>query len=225
MAEMNSEPQRGLTFDDVWAALMEDRKQREETDKKLAKSREETEKKLAKFREETDKELAQLKKEADKARREADKSRKETDRRIGYLDNRFGELAEHLVGPSILEKFNNRGFKFTQMARDVEIKEIDNPNAFTEVDILLENGDIVIAVEVKAKPNEADVGKHIKRMEVLRRAADRRSDKRLFQGAIAGAIMNQGIRDYIIKNGFYVIEQRGDSVKLTIPKGFTPRNW
>ena len=179
------EPQRGYTFEDVWAALMENREQMQE----------------------------------------AAKERREIERKMGYLSNRFGELAEHLVGPSIMEKFNDQGFNFTQRSRDVEIKEPDNPNTITEVDILLENGDIVIAVEVKTKPKEADVDQHIKRMEVLRRAANRRDDKRIYQGAIAGAIMHKGICDYIIQNGFYLIEQSGDTVKLTIPDGFTPRDW
>jgi len=179
------EPQRGLTFEDVWASLMELRESQKETNKVI----------------------------------------EETSRKMGYLNNRFGELAEHLVGPSIMEKFNEKGFCFTQISRDVEIKERDNPNVFTEIDILLENGDIVIAVEIKSKPKEADVEKHIKRMEVLQKAARRRGDKRKFRGAIAGAIMNQGIRDNIIQNGFYAIEQSGDTVKISIPEGFTPRDW
>ena len=170
-------------------------------------------------------ELKKRQEETDKQWKEASKEMKEVARKMGYLDNRFGELAEHLVGPSILEKFNELGFNFTQRSRDVEIKEQNNPNTITEVDILLENGDIVIAVEIKSKPKESDVDKHIKRMEVLRRTANRRNDMRLYRGAIAGAIMNQGISDYIIKNGFYVIEQSGDSVKIDIPQGFIPRDW
>jgi len=174
----NQAPRKGLTFEDVWASLMELRE-----------------------------------------------SQAETDRKIGELGNRFGELAEHLVAPGIKEKFNEQGFYFTKSSRDVEIKEKDNPNSFAEVDLLLENGDIVIAVEIKSKPKEADIDKHITRMDILRNAADRRGDKRIYRGAIAGAIMNQSLRDYIIRNGFYLIEQSGDTVKLTIPKGFIPREW
>ena len=195
-ATITPEPQRGYTFEDVWASIMT---LREENEKRMQ--------------------------ENEKLMQEAAKERREIERKMGYLSNRFGELAEHLVGPSIKEKFNEQGFNFTQISRDVEIKERDNPNAFTEVDILLENGDIVIAVEIKSKPKENDVKEHIDRMEVLRKTADRRGDKRKYRGAIAGAIMNQAMRDYIIQNGFYLIEQSGDTVKLTIPEGFTPRDW
>ena len=180
-----TEPQRGLTFDDVWAAL-------KETDRLIKELREEG---------------------------------KENARKMGYLSNRFGELAEHLVGPSIMEKFNELGFNFTERSRDKEIKEPNSTETLAEIDILLENGDIVIAVEVKSKPKEADIEKHVKRMEILRNAGNRRGDKRKYRGAVAGAIMSQAIRDYIIQSGFYLIEQSGDTVKITIPEGFSPRNW
>ncbi|MDR0448513.1 MAG: hypothetical protein LBH07_07575 [Treponema sp.] len=82
-----------------------------------------------------------------------------------------------------------------------------------------------MVVEVKAKPIRKDVKDHINRIEILRRRADTRNDKRKFQGAIAGAIMINTVRDYTHKAGYYVIEQTGDTVKITIPEGFTPREW
>ncbi|MCL2319672.1 MAG: hypothetical protein FWC45_06275, partial [Treponema sp.] len=138
---------------------------------------------------------------------------------------RFGELAEHLVAPSIMEKFNERNFHFNVRSQDIEIREPGNPNVYAEIDILLENGDIAIAVEVKAKPKQADVDEHIERMEILRRAADRRGDRRKYQGAIAGAIMTKSVHDYALQKGFYVIEQTGDTVRIEIPEGFKPREW
>jgi hypothetical protein len=62
-------------------------------------------------------------------------------------------------------------------------------------------------------------------MEVLRREADRKNDKRKYYGAVAGAIMVENMRDVILQNGFYLIEQTGDTVKITIPEGFIPREW
>jgi hypothetical protein len=62
-------------------------------------------------------------------------------------------------------------------------------------------------------------------MKVLRRAADRNSDKRAYCGAVAGAIMIGAVRNYAVKKGFYVIEQSGDTVLINIPEGFKPREW
>ena len=167
-------------------------------------------------------ETAQRFKETDLKMQETDRKMRETDRKIGELGNRFGELAEHLVAPSIREKFNALDFNFDTVSQNVQISDA---SCKTEVDILLENGDTVIAVEVKAKPLQRDVDEHINRMDILRRRADARHDTRKFQGAIAGAIMNDAVRDYAHKAGFYVIEQTGDTVKINIPDGFKPREW
>ncbi|MDR0447788.1 MAG: DUF3782 domain-containing protein [Treponema sp.] len=162
--------------------------------------------------------------ETDRKFQETDRRMKETDKRIGELGNRFGELAEHLVAPSIKEKFKDLGFTFEQISQNHEINDpLGKSN--TEVDLLLENGEIVMVVEVKAKPAQRDVKEHIKRIEILRRRADARHDKRRFQGAIAGAIMANAVRDNIRKTGFFVIEQTGDTVKISNPEGFKPREW
>jgi hypothetical protein len=159
----------------------------------------------------------------ERAMAETDRRMKETDRQIGALGNRFGELAEHLVAPSIREKFNALGYDFDEISLDKAIKYPDGQ--FVEVDILLENEHFSIAVEVKAKPREKDIDEHIKRLEFLRRHKDRRHDSRKLQGAIAGAIMPAGVRSYALKTGFYVIEQTGDTVKIDKPEGFIPREW
>jgi predicted RecB family endonuclease len=149
---------------------------------------------------------------------------KETDRKIGELGNRFGELAEHLVAPSITEKFEALHFYFEHISQNHVIRNAEG-RCIAEIDLLLENGDTVMAVEVKAKPGQKDVDEHIGRMEVLRQRADVRHDTRKFQGAIAGAIMSEAVRNYAHTTGFYVIEQTGDTVKITIPENFKPREW
>jgi len=169
-------------------------------------------------------EVSESQKDTDRIVKETAKQMKETDRMVGELSNRFGELAEHLVAPNITEKFNELGFTFETIYQNIRIKD-SSGNYLAEIDLVLENGDIVMAVEIKAKPLYKDVDKHISRMEVLRRRADARNDTRRFRGAIAGAIMSDEVRKHILKNGFYVIEQTGDTVKITIPEGFTPREW
>ena len=188
-----------LTYEKVWAMFQETDKKFQETDRRF--------------------------KETDLKFQKTDREIRETKHIIGDLGNRFGELAEHLVAPNIMEKFNELGFDFTEKAIDLVIKEPGKPNTSTEVDILLENGDIVMAVEVKAKPKVADVNDHKKRMEKLRERAIRRKDNRKYQGAVAGAIMSDSLRNCILKNGFYPIEQTGDTVKISIPKNFKAREW
>ncbi|MDR0443296.1 MAG: hypothetical protein LBH44_07820 [Treponema sp.] len=183
---------------------------------------------LRKSREDFDKRMQEndkLTKEIKEQMKETDRRMQETDRKISRLGNRFGELVEHLVAPGTIEKFNKLGFHFTEQSQDKKIFEPDNPNACTEIDILLENGEIVIAVEVKSKPVKSDVDDHVKRMEVLRRRADQRHDTRKFCGAIAGAVMDDSVRKYALRTGMYVLEQTGDTVEINIPEGFIPREW
>ena len=197
--ENSSQPDESLTFEKVWAMFQKVERMQEETALQMK---------------ETDREMKKI------ARR-----MKETDKQIGRLGNRFGELVEHLVAPNIKEKFNKLGFHFTKATGRSEISDPNNPKTYAEVDIMLENGEIAIAIEVKAKPTTEDVNDHVRRMGVLRWHADRNGDTRKFFGAIAGGIIDQPLRDYILQNGFYLIEQAGDTVKLTIPEGFTPREW
>jgi hypothetical protein len=91
---------------------------------------------------------------------------------------------------------------------------------------LLENGDSVLVVEIKADPSIEDVKDHVKRMQTLRAYADAHTDKRYYLGAIAGGIVSAGIRDYALKNGFYVLEQSGDTMNIApVPASWMPRRW
>ncbi|MCL2205868.1 MAG: hypothetical protein FWB82_05045 [Treponema sp.] len=217
-------------MDGVSAKFREVAESQKETDKKfqeLAESQKET----AEQMKETDRQLKLLSQEAAESRREATESRRETDRqmketnrRFGDLSNRFGELAEHLVVPGIKERFNALGFNFTDSTENTRIGGTSR-NYAAEVDILLESLNTVMAVEVKSKPTEEDVTKHISRMDVLRRRADDRKDTRTYFGAIAGAIMSQKVRDCIVQNGFYAIEQSGDTMMINVPDNFKPRQW
>ena len=196
----------GLTFEKVWAALMENREQMKETDRKM---------------QETDRKMQ----ETDRLFKELAQSRKETDKYIGKLGNRFGEMVEHLILPSIKEKFNALGFTFEKTSKDIAIEDAMDRHKEADIDIILENGELAIAIEVKAKPSEDDVDRHKERMAVVRRWADRHNDKRKFYGAVAGAVMTNEVKEYALQSGFYVIVQSGDTVKIDIPEGFKPRDW
>ena len=220
---MNSDYPHSATPEEIWAILRESAELHKVQMQEADRRRQEADR----WRQETDQimqETARRLQETDKLVKETARQMKETDRQVGKLSNRFGELAEHLVAPNIKEKFNTLGFTFEEVSQNKQITDAAG-NHVAEIDILLENGNAVIAVEVKAKPNEKDVEEHIRRMDVLRRRADVRNDKRVFQGAIAGAIMSNEVRNHILKNGFYVIEQTGDTVKIHIPEGFKPRQW
>jgi hypothetical protein len=156
--------------------------------------------------------------------KETDRKMKETDRKISSLGSRLGELVEEIIFPNILEKFNKLGYVFGKAAPRVLYQ--DPQGAYVaEVDILLEDGDTVLAVEVKTNLTENDVQDHLRRMEKLRLYADGHGDKRKFLGAVAGGIASREVKAIAVRSGFFVLEQSGDTVRISVPKGFKPREW
>jgi hypothetical protein len=204
---------KGLTFEKVWAMFQETDKRIQETDRQLKES-------MAK----TDRHLRESKAETDRALKETDLALKEASRIVGDLGNKFGRLAEHLVVPNMLKKFNALGYEFTRTSRNIKILGPDK-NPLTEIDVLLENGEFAIVVEVKSDFSVNYIGQHVERMEKLRGYWDDHNDKRKLIGAVAGAIMEDKVKALALDTGFYVIVQSVDTVKIETHKGFKPRAW
>jgi hypothetical protein len=162
--------------------------------------------------------------ETDRKFQETDRRFKETDRKISKLGSRIGDLVEELIAPNILEKFNRLGYVFGKVAPNVRYSGAQG-KFVAEVDLLLENGDAVLAVEVKTNLTNSDVRDHIERMEKLRSYADEHRDGRKLLGAVAGAIATEEVKAFAVKNGFFVLEQSGDTVRISVPDGFKPREW
>ncbi|MDR2160197.1 MAG: hypothetical protein LBP23_09055 [Treponema sp.] len=162
--------------------------------------------------------------ETDRKFQETDRRFQETDRKISKLGSRLGEVIEHLMAANIVEKFNNLGYAFGRANTNTRFINSRN-ELIAEVDILLENGDLTLAIEVKSKLTVEDVQDHLGRMERLRRYADDHGDRRKLMGAVAGAVVSEGVKPFALKNGLYVIEQAGDTVKIDVPEGFKPRKW
>jgi hypothetical protein len=148
---------------------------------------------------------------------------KETARQIGKLSSRMGEVIEHMVAPNLREKFRELGYDFTQANPNSDVSDRAN-NIFLEIDVKLENGDKAMLVEVKTKPTTEDVQDHIKRLEKMRVYADLHSDKRKFLGAVAGVVISDNVKEYILKQGFFVIEPSGETFNI-IPPNNKPKEW
>ncbi|MCL2762018.1 MAG: hypothetical protein FWD36_02270 [Treponema sp.] len=208
----------GLTFEKVWAMFQEsDRRREEERQKEAAERRKEYE--------ERQKEAEERQKEYDERQKKLDKKFDDLNQQMGGLHNSFGELAEHLVAPGIAEKFNEMGCHFDGIASGgYEILD-DQKKVIAEVDILLENGDCIMAVEVKSKLKEKDIEHHEKRLQILRDHRNKKRDTRKIYGAIACAIWSAGEKQAAIDAGFYVLEQTGDTMQMAIPDNFVPKEW
>jgi len=171
------------------------------------------------------KELRESQKETDQRWEETKRMIEENGRQIGGLHRSFGQLAEHLVAPNIHKRFNDLGHHFGEVSPGGLRIFDENGKTKTEIDLLLENGETIIAVEVKTKPAVKDIEHHIKRLEILRDHRRGINDKRKIIGAIAGAIFGTEEKKATLDAGLYVLEQSGDTMKIEAPEGFVPKAW
>jgi hypothetical protein len=195
----------------------ESKRKSEQEWKEIREQSKETDKKF----QETDKKFQ----ETDKKFQETDKKFQETDKKFGELGLRFGEVVEHLVAAGIEEKFNELGYHFSEVAPEGHKILDDNGQKKAQIDILLENGETVMAVEVKSKPNNKDIKEHIERLQILRESRSRKNDKRKIEGAIAGAIFKDNVKTAAQDAGLFVIVQAGDTMKIEAPEGWKPKAW
>ena len=199
------------SFETVWASL-------QETDRMIKELRESQKETALQIMENG----LQIK-ETGLQMKETDRQVKEYNKRFGDFTKRFGEVVEYMIAPNLREKFKKLGFNFPSATSNSDVRDYDN-NIFLEIDVKLENGDKAMLVEVKTKPSTEDVQDHIVRMEKMRRYADLHGDKRSFLGAIAGVVMTPNVKDYALKQGFFVVEPSGETFNIT-PPGGQPKEW
>ena len=205
-AEQAAEAAKGLTFEIVWAALMESRILMHESNKETRKMIEESHNRMA------------------ESIRESQKLVDELSKNVGGVNNSLGRFTESLFSVGLDEKFNKLGYPFTKQGAHVKFK--DNGKLLAEADYFLEDGEYAMAVEVKTELKEADVDDHMDRLAVIRGYFDARGDKRILVGAVAGSIVNENVLKYAQKQGLYVITQAGDSAVIAdLPKGFKAKEW
>jgi len=145
--------------------------------------------------------------------------------RVGELTNKVGRIVEKVVVPNIVDKFNEKGFKFDAVSTNVEFLNEKKNGNLTEIDALLENGKFVIAVESKTELTVKDVNTHIKRLQALRKVP-RFKGKKIY-GAVSTAVAREKPIHYALSKGFYVLQQP-DVMAVRIidfPKGHSAKAW
>jgi predicted AAA+ superfamily ATPase len=200
------QPQKGLTFEDVWAMFQETDKELKETGRLIKETRE------------SQKETAKQFQENAKQQKETALQIKELGKQIGDVHKSVGALIETLMAGRLGEKFPE--YKFTRSFQRIKIAD-KNKNPVTEIDILLSDDEWAMAVEVKREPDKDDVEHHLKRMELMREYNLREISGKKLLGAIAGGVVSLEVREYAQKSGFFVLELNGEQVSLLeSPEGF-----
>jgi hypothetical protein len=203
-----------VTLDDVWATIRE----LQELHKETEKAHRETEKAIERMSARVDLTTENVNRMADKVDRVSDN--------VGGLNLSMGGLIETLFAPHLGEKFDSYHYNLKRSFNRVPIYD-DSNRMRTDIDILLSNTTVCMAVEVKRWLEKIEhVDDHIKRMQLIRQYPPAEVKGKKLLGAIVGAVVTPEAREYAEKNGFFVLELKGEDVYLhTPPKDFQPKEW
>jgi hypothetical protein len=193
-------------------------KSREEFDEKLAKSRIGYDEILAKSRIEYNEKLG-------KNQIEFEKSRIEFDKRLGELAGTWGKFVAEMVKPKIIDLFKARNIKISTSLQNAE-GYIGNERHY-EIDLLLMNSDIAVAVEIKSSLSFEEVKEHLERLEKIQKVQPKRINLIgvTLYGAVAGMIIENDADRYAYKKGLFVLRQNGRIVEIVNDEKFKPKEW
>ena len=138
-------------------------------------------------------------------------------------DHYFSDVPEYLFIPNLWEKIEELGFEFTMSSSDASISDYDN-NIFLHIDVLFRNDDKDMLIVVRKKLNFKNVQDHVERLEKMRAYANLHGNKRTFLGAVASVEVTDEVREYVLNQGFYLIEPAGETFYITPPNG-QPKEW
>jgi len=231
-AEEAAEAARGLTFEKVWAALMESRQRMEETRQEMKESHQETKRWLKEIQQESSRQMKESQLEAqrrlDETHRKNEKTiadlKQEFSKNVGGISNTLGLLTEAMFSPELDKKFSEYGYRFETQANNKTFKK--DQQLVAEVDSVLENNEYVMLVEIKTKLAVEYVNQHLERIVTMRHYMDARGDYRKIIGTVAGGIVSESVQVYAQNKGLFVVVQSGNAATIAdTPQGFKVREW
>lgn len=159
--------------------------------------------------------------ETDQRFKETDEEIKQVGRRIDALGGKWSRFVEGLIAPGAVAMFQEKGIEIDRIFQRVEAhKDGDN----LEIDILGVNREYALLIEVRSTLGVGDVKEHVERMKAFKRFFPEYGDRKVV-GAIAGIVIDEGADRFAYRQGFFVIGQTGEAVKILNDERFEPKTW
>jgi hypothetical protein len=228
MTAQTNETRQGATFEDVREMFKNVAEMFDKTDREFEKSKAEYDRKFAESKAEHDRMIANHDRMIEESRAERtalDEKIAVLSRNIGGVNSSLGDMAEGLMASDLYETFAALKLDFDRSFENYKLKDRQTKRTLTEVDMLLLNGTIAMAVEVKMTMKRGDIDKHGVRLEMLRNKPNSLFAKRKLYGAMAAVKTSKASRQYAIDKGFFVIELSGNAIKVEVPEGWKPKTW
>jgi hypothetical protein len=96
---------------------------------------------------------------------------------------------------------------------------------YYEIDLLLINSQIAVAVEIKSSLSVDDVKEHLERLEEIRKVQPEKINMggTTLYGAVAGIIVENDADKFAYKHGLFALRQKGIIVQIMNDKAFVPK--
>jgi uncharacterized protein YoxC len=140
---------------------------------------------------------------------------------VGGINNSIGKVVELVLLPGLMENLNSQfGYQFDNISPNKIFTE--GGKMYAEIDLFLENGEAVMAVEAKTRVKESEMNTFLKSLNELRQHEVKAgvAGKTIY-AAVAGISFDAHARKLAVANGMYLVElDRGnDRIKIVPPAG------
>ena len=178
-------------------------------------------------------ERQQREQEREKERRQREKERKEwekkwdmalaaTNKKVAEVTDVGGLFAEEQVSPAVLRLFSQFDWKLGMVMQRVKVTD-ERGDAVAEVDLLLVNDTVSVAVEVKNRLRRDDIDEHWERIAKMQKYPSKAFAETLLYGAMAAMIADPSLIEYALKKGLAVIVPSGEAVEMRVPDDYPSR--
>ena len=200
-------------------------KSRMELDESLKKSRIELDEGLRKSRIEFESRHKEFDESLKRSQKESEKSRKDFNKRLGEITGVWGKFVAEMVKPRIIKMFKDKGILIRTALQN--IVGLIGDKKYYEIDLLLINTQIAVAVEVKSSLSVEDVKEHLERLERIQKVQPEKINMGgiTLYGAVAGIIVENDADKFAYRQGLFVLRQKGSIVEIMNDKGFVPKEW
>ena len=210
--------------------IKETEKRIKEIDKSIEKSKEERRKEAERRKEEAERREEERRKEAER-RKEEDRRKEEIERRMRRTDEQVdrtcakiaemveqftsttGHISEGLMEPASVRIFQEAGYDIDRYYRNLKKKNKNNQTEM-EVDLLMLNGTLAIAVEIKTDCRKKDIDHFLRQMPKFKKLYPEYRNKEVL-AAVAALNYEREAAEYAHEQGLLVIRTAdGDNFTL-----------
>jgi hypothetical protein len=168
--------------------------------------------------------LAADREAAEQSRKRSEEEMRELRRQVGEITNTLGEFSEYQVLPIATRLFRQQNLPLHEVYTRLR-QEDEEGYGIYEVDILLANSTVAVAMEVKNTLRQRDVEEHLERLERMKEFPLKVVRDTDVYGAVAGMIVKKEVEDFATRKGLFVVKPSGDTVEISNASVVKPKVW